>query len=156
MSIFILRATSRPHWWQWQSLLGLREEDLVPWTTPETTTVTYIRGMGAFSPHCLKGFGRKGKKLKHNKGFLASCWKPKAKAHSAIPASPYSKEEQQDAHRRAPMLRGCLRAPRETHFGLCSVALPGTATHMRLSPQSCTTHLWGLSELHFPFSHQEP
>lgn len=79
---------------------------------------------GCFIPCCLNGFRRKKKKKrkrKHNKRSSASCSKPKPKhlqASKAIPASPDSKEEQQDAHRRAPMFHSHIGAPRKMQFGL--------------------------------------
>lgn len=109
-------------WGQWQTLLGWGKEKLVSWTTAKLLLMQ-VGGRDVLFPAVWMGLEEKKKKRKrkHNKRSSASCSKPKPKhlqAGKAIPASPYSKEEQQDAHRRAPMFHSHIVAPREMQFGL--------------------------------------
>jgi len=115
---------------QWQTYMGQGEEKLVSWTTAEIIAVTPVRGRDAFSPCYLNGFRSKKNPWKHTKPSLASCSNPKPtqlQAGKAIPGSPHSREDQQDAHRRAPMFHSRTGAPREMQFGLsgCSTGWQG-------------------------------
>lgn len=142
MSIFILRAISwpegngKPSWDE--------ERSWFPEQLLKSLPLFRLEGGMLLAPAVWMDL--EGKKRKPNKKSLAFCSEPKPKdlqAGKAISGSPYSKEEQWDAHRRAPMFHNHIGAPREMQFGLTQCGTVWRSHHRHLSPQSCVTQLHG-------------